>query len=93
MNQNAFRPHLGRCPLCEQGLIRVVRCPHCEEWSALCDECEALWKEPQLVFEIRPNSQHPYCPHCQEPVKKWFFATRKDLHEAGLDELIEGTST
>ena len=92
MNKNAARPHLGHCPLCEQGLIRVVRCPQCEEWSALCDDCETLWKDPQFALENKPDSQHPYCPHCHESVKRWIFATYKDLHQAGFDEFIEGTS-
>ncbi|WP_437228842.1 hypothetical protein SH661x_001109 [Planctomicrobium sp. SH661] len=92
MKKASPRPHLGSCPLCEQGLIRIARCPHCEEWSAICDDCEAIWGDPHAVFDAKPNSQHPYCPHCKESVRKWSFGTKQEISKAGFADLIEGTS-
>lgn len=88
MKNNSARPHLGNCPVCEQGLIHIARCPECEEWSAVCDDCEAVWKDPAQVFQSPPDSQHPECPHCGAVVSKWSFGSRKQLHNAGFDHLF-----
>ena len=86
------RPHLGTCPLCEQGLIRVVRCPQCHCISALCDECEALWAKPRAFRKTPPDSQHPRCPDCQTDVEQWQFLTPGELKGQNLDGLVQGTS-
>lgn len=86
------RPHLGECPLCEQGLIRVVRCPHCRSVSALCDECEAIWSKPRHFRRSSPASQHPQCPDCKTDVAAWEFLTPGELKSQKLDGLVKGTS-
>jgi len=90
MKKNSLRPDLGNCPVCEQGLVHIARCPLCDDWSAVCDDCEAIWSKPSLVFRSRPDSQHPECPHCQGMVPRWNFGTRKQLHDAGFGHLLEG---
>jgi len=80
------------CPLCEQGHIGIARCPHCEEYCALCDDCEAIWRDPYGVNSSKPNGQHPYCPHCEEAVNRWIFGNRIQLSKAGFDDLIDPNS-
>ena len=64
--------HLGECPMCVNGLVRV-RCCECPEGSvhcyAICDECEAMWLEPSTSSEARfPKARDPLCPICQAPL-------------------------
>jgi hypothetical protein len=78
------RPHLGACPRCEQGLLRLVRCPRCKQLSVLCDDCEALWSDPQATAKRPPDGRHPLCPHCGHAVAKWTFATAQTIRKLGL---------
>lgn len=90
--ESTNRLHLGECPLCEQGLIRVVRCPQCRSISALCDECEAIWKKPRSLRNTPPASQHPQCPDCKRDVEQWEFLTSAELKGQNLDGLVKGVS-
>ncbi len=80
--------HFGACPLCEQGHIRPARCPECDDWVALCDECEAIWSDPRAFASTKPSSQHPKCPHCGKDVDRWKFPNEKQLRRYGLENLI-----
>lgn len=92
MTGETARPHVGACPLCEQGLVRVVRCPRCRHVSAFCDECEAIWTSPRHVRDTGPSGQHPRCPSCTQKVRRWTFLTARNLRNHHLDDLIAGES-
>lgn len=46
-----------------------------------------------MVRDRRPNSQHPYCPHCQDSVAKWRFGTHKQISQAGFEDLLDDDSS
>lgn len=92
---NESQPYILSCPCCEQGLIRIGICPDCGQMAAICDECEAIWKDPAQVkssARAKPDGQHPICPHCHHKVEAWQFPTAQELKTAGLDDLIAGQS-
>lgn len=62
--------HIGECPVCVNGLCRVRTCrspggePH---FYALCDECEALWLQPDTAAEfVFCDAESPRCPICDQ---------------------------
>ncbi|SFI55998.1 hypothetical protein [Planctomicrobium piriforme] len=85
---SSTHPHLGPCPICEQGQIRAARCPDCQGWVALCDECEAIWSDPRQFKTTKPTAQHPTCPHCGTTVEKWKFPNEQQLVRYGLEDMI-----
>ena len=60
--------HIGECPLCVNGLCRLRYCEDdhgAAHLFAMCDECEALWIEPNTDSEKSfPAAVHPACPIC-----------------------------
>ncbi|WP_166823221.1 hypothetical protein [Thalassoroseus pseudoceratinae] len=89
------KPYLRMCPCCGQGMIRIAACDACNDLVAICDECEAVWKEPSQLKQstsLRPDAQHPQCPHCGHEVRGWRFLTSKELQSAGQSDLIGGQS-
>ena len=58
---------IGHCPICETGLvgIRVCEGEAVHHLLALCDECEAMWIEPDTSSQhIYPDCEHARCPTC-----------------------------
>lgn len=57
--------YVGTCPFCEQGNLGVRVCSQAEHAVILCDECEAIWLDPELVgkpvFHKEPELPCPYC--------------------------------
>lgn len=81
--------------MCEQGFLRIAVCRECNRTVAICDECEAVWKDP-LSFKLsslpNPDAQHPECPHCGETSTHWRFLSAEELKSQGLGDLIAGYS-
>ena len=94
---NSPRPYISSCPLCEQGLVGIASCPDCAKLVAICDECEAIWRDPRAFVadtSRKPDAQHPECPHCRHEIKdkNWRFWSAEKLRANGLGELIAGES-
>lgn len=64
--------HLGDCPVCVDGIVRVRVCEgDCsgKQLYGLCDECEAIWLEPDTATEKHfPDAVNPLCPTCGESI-------------------------
>lgn len=61
--------HIGECPVCINGLGRVRTCGEGESrhFYAVCDECEAIWKEPDIASKRDfADAEDPRCPLCAE---------------------------
>lgn len=60
--------HIGECPFCVNGLVRVRSCKsdgNDRHLYALCDECEAMWLTPSTSDEKHfPDAETPQCPIC-----------------------------
>ncbi|MCA9072422.1 MAG: hypothetical protein KDA84_26035 [Planctomycetaceae bacterium] len=93
---NESQPYISKCPCCEQGLVRIALCPACDQMAAICDECEAIWKDPAQIkssAHTKPDGQHPACPYCHEEIDKWQFPSTQELKSKGLGDLIAGQSS
>lgn len=64
--------HVGECPVCVDGIVRVRVCidERCgKHFYALCDECEAIWLEPDTsTIKQFPDAENPVCPICSAPI-------------------------
>lgn len=63
--------HIGECPVCVNGLARVRTCGEGESRHlfAICDECEAVWTEPDTAASRRfADAEDPRCPLCDLPL-------------------------
>ena len=80
------------CPVCGCGLCGIRICgfdgehPH---GLIVCDECEALWTEPNTYGpHVWRDAENPCCPICDEPMwgshSRW--ANREDLDRLGWRE-------
>ncbi|MFK7736975.1 MAG: hypothetical protein AB8B50_13150 [Pirellulaceae bacterium] len=62
--------HIGDCPVCVQGLVRIRTCTGGNagvQHFAMCDECEAIWLEPDTSTEKQfPDAENAKCPICEE---------------------------
>lgn len=60
--------HIGECPVCVDGLCRVRACRDHQgqlHLYAMCDECEAMWLEPNTDSKkVFPSQDSPSCPIC-----------------------------
>ena len=80
---------IDECPVCGCGLCGIRICgyqtdePH---GLIVCDECEALWIEPDTCSpHVFRNSENPCCPICGEALwsshSRWAY--REDLARLG----------
>lgn len=64
--------HIGECPFCVNGLCRVRTCTDEKSgrhFYAVCDECEAIWIEPDTSTRKRfADAENPSCPVCGLPL-------------------------
>jgi hypothetical protein len=62
--------HIGDCPVCVNGLARIRTCHGGNAGAhhyAMCDECEAIWLEPDTGAEKQfPDAENAKCPVCGE---------------------------
>lgn len=60
--------YICECPVCSHGRVRARVCVRNRKVScvALCDECEAAWKTPDLNGRLARSETDPVCPDCQE---------------------------
>jgi len=92
MTESAF---VARCGWCEQGLVRLYRCNACEEVSAICDECERIWRDPSTIHSdprAKSNGSHPNCPHCPNGDVTWTRLDDAEISRSGLRDLVIGHS-
>ncbi|MDG2222524.1 MAG: hypothetical protein P8L85_14190 [Rubripirellula sp.] len=84
---------IGFCPVCGGGLCGVRLCgeesPH---GLIVCDECEAIWLEPDLSAPHQyPSAQDAKCPICDLPLwgesSRW--AGEADLKLLGWEDAID----
>lgn len=86
---------VDHCPICGDGLCGIRICgidtnrPH---GLLVCDECEAIWLQPDTSSEHRygdPSS--PRCPICEMPLwgeqSRW--ASLQDCRSLGWQEAID----
>ncbi len=99
MQQHAGPPHsIGRCPICEAGLCGVRICTGDDPLSQqptggfiLCDECEALWLEPNTASEHSyVDPENPSCPICRGALwstSRW--ALQDDIKTLGWSGAVD----
>ena len=79
--------YAGNCPICECGLRRVRVCRSSEgtlHGYLLCDECEALWLDPDPATPYRfPDPDAPRSPVVDAPLYG------PQSHWASVDEVRE----
>lgn len=94
MNSPDYLIYLGVCPICDGGLCRVRTCGVAKKKLyplAVCDECEAMWTEPDLRcshFVSTPSEARSPVdgePIWQEP-NRW--ATVEDVYFFGWYEYV-----
>lgn len=59
--------YIGECPICVNGIARVRTCAGGAgvHFFAVCDECEAMWVEPDTSSQIQfADAVDPRCPIC-----------------------------
>ena len=91
---------IAKCPICEGGLCGIRVCtgddptvPIEPRGFVLCDECEALWYEPDVRSEhgyVDPES--PRCPVCNSGLwggSRW--ATRQEIETIGWADAIDAS--
>ena len=74
--------HIGECTFCVNGICRVRCCTAVEDEKhlfAVCDECEAIWIEPDTGSEKHfPDPESATCPICPAPLygdqSRWALA-------------------
>lgn len=94
MNEPMPLIHLGCCPVCEGGLCRVRVCGVTAgklHPLAICDECEAMWTEPNLSTPHHyADAEVPRSPITQDPIwdesNRW--ATVEDICLLGWYEYV-----
>ena len=90
--------HIGECPVCVNGLCRVRHCTDSKGDShlyAMCDECEAIFTEPDALSEEQasqreprfPDAQDPKCPICRAPLygSQAHWATIADIRSSSWE--------
>ena len=81
-------PYVGRCSVCEDGLLRLFRCCDCGTIVAMCDECELIWRDvAEASRSAKPKSDaaFPACPACDTKRVKWFRLNRAEIRDAGFE--------
>jgi hypothetical protein len=85
---------VGQCPVCAHGLcgIRVCRDEFGLRGLVICDECEAIWREPELaepplyadpVAAVWPDYHHSLWG----PYTHW--ATIEEIEQLGWEYAVE----
>lgn len=94
MNQPPPLIYLGTCPVCDGGLCRVRVCGVAQNQLhplAVCDECEAIWTEPDLAQpHTYSRAESPISPVTHDPIwseaNRW--ATVEDVCWMGWYEFV-----
>lgn len=85
----------GPCPMCEQGNVGFRVCSDGKTVVLLCDECEALWRDPGTISPS--TAEYPAAPDYRVPGQtcsvagpeaRW--ATRAEVDRAGWGGDIAG---
>jgi len=88
-------PYVAQCGFCENGLLRFMRCVECDTVSAVCDECELIWKDLEEVSNDRfcsSSSAFPSCPNCDASASEWTTLEYQDVEDEGLSQFTAGDS-
>ncbi|MFT5323541.1 MAG: hypothetical protein ACI8P0_001391 [Planctomycetaceae bacterium] len=85
--------HAGTCRCCDQGLLCFRICCEPRRPLIVCDECDAIWNEPDLLaapeFASAEGSECPFCgsPIWQAPARG---ATLSELKQCQWESLVVG---
>lgn len=88
---------IGVCPSCETGPLGLRRCGVCRRIVALCDECDAAWRDGGRGRATFAEGEAMPCPWCRASLwtggARW--ATRAEAEatawvEADGRGLVEG---
>ena len=88
-------PYISNCGFCEQGMLRFMRCPHCDTVCAVCDECELIWKDIAAVHnqpKSKSSSSFPNCPACNTASERWGKLDMDEVAIAKLHDYVAGES-
>ncbi|QDV43164.1 hypothetical protein Enr13x_30180 [Stieleria neptunia] len=88
------------CPICGGGLCGIRICtgddptePLTDRGFVMCDECEAVWMQPDVQTEHRyVDAQNSACPVCQAGLwtaSRW--ADRADVQRLGWSDRIDAS--
>ncbi len=94
MNKKA-RPFIARCSFCNEGLLRFMRCRHCDAVIAICDECELTWRNIAAVHSnprCPSSGAFPACPACNTPESHWSQLDCAHVVQASLTQYMAGES-
>lgn len=87
---------MGYCPKCGTGPLGVRCCGECGAAWVMCEECDALWEEPQCLQPAQyPEQPDAPCPRCRfslwQSPSHW--ATYDDLERLGWQQQIVAQGT
>jgi hypothetical protein len=88
-------PYVARCSFCRQGLLRPTRCGECQAIVAVCDECELIWTDIEIVFadpHAQSNGAFPECPICGISHSNWERLDADSVEEVGLGHYVANMS-
>jgi len=90
--------YVSRCPYESNGRVGVWRCADQKKFVLLCDECQALWLQPDRIAvseAILPTSAQFILPDSNTSVfgdgAGW--ATEEEISKIGWKHLIIGKGT
>ncbi len=85
--------YVGFCPACGQGTVGIRICGSGHHAVALCDECDAIWRSPELdapaTYAEQPGLP---CPECGTSLlnRPAHWATRDEVQRIGWQDAILG---
>lgn len=84
--------HVGFCSVCGTGPVGIRLCA-AGHAVMLCDECDAVWQEPELTSSPRfPAQPDLPCPVCggslRDPPAHW--ASADEIRALGLESVVKG---
>jgi hypothetical protein len=85
--------YLGNCRCCQQGLLGIRICCDDEIGLVVCDECEAIWLEPECTGDpLTPAQPDSRCPRCQRPIwqRPGHWASWAEVERLGWEGVIQG---
>lgn len=55
---------IGRCSICKQGMLEIVKEKSSGKLIICCDECEGEWEEPSDALQGTNGSRNKYGQTC-----------------------------
>lgn len=85
--------YVGDCSVCGQGTLGVRTCGQCNKGCILCDECDALWRTPNLKEAPQfPTQPMVSCPNCMHSLndESSHWSTKEEIVEYGWMSAVVG---